>query len=228
MTAPGLARLAEALAPHGLTVVGAFAPGAEDRAPEGTGTLALVGADGERMWAVFSAAPEAADGAPDPLDRWSRRILSEIAAALGPEMAATPLFPFDGPPWHPFLAWAAKAEGARPSPVGMPATPARGLWASYRGALALAPRLPAPEPGPSPCPSCPAPCATACPVGALTPRGYDVAACAAHLAAPEGAACRAGCLVRLACPVGRPPPHPQRAFHMATFLSAHGPPPRRS
>ncbi len=213
------AEIGAALSAHGLAVVGGFLPGPEDGAPEGCETLLLIGADGPALWEAFRAAPEAGDGARDPLDRWSRRVIGEIARGCG----ADALFPFGGPPWRPFIAWAARAEGARPSPVGMLASPRRGLSASYRGALALRERLVLEPPAAHPCPSCPAPCRTACPVGAVSGGVYDVAACVAHVSSPEGAACRNGCLVRLACPVGALPPEAQRRFHMAAFLAAQRP-----
>jgi len=54
---------------------------------------------------------------------------------------------------------------------------------------------------------------------------YHVDRCAAHVASPEGAACRRrGCLARRACWVGQDwVPEPDRAaFHMAAFLRARG------
>jgi hypothetical protein len=47
-------------------------------------------------------ATEFRDGRPDPIDRWSRRVIGHMACDLG----AKALFPFGGPPWHPFIAWA--------------------------------------------------------------------------------------------------------------------------
>ena len=209
---------ADILAPSGLAVVGGFHPEPDDGAPEGTGTLLLVGPDGDRMWPVFSASPEAADGRPDPLDRWSRRVIDDAARELG----ATALYPFGGPPWQPFVRWAAKGEGSRVSPVCIPVSPTRGLWAAYRGALALPERAPLHgEPHTDPCLGCPAPCLSACPVEAFAGGAYDLAACVTHAGGPEGAACRDGCLVRRACPVGTAPVLAQRRFHMAAFLSAH-------
>jgi len=209
--------LARALSPFGLAAVGGFHPEPGDGAPAGTGTLFLVGPDGGAMWPVFAASPERTDGAPDPLDRWSRRVLDAVAAELG----ATALYPFSGPPWQPFVRWAARGEGSRPSPVKMPVSPWRGLWAAYRGALAFPDRLPVPAvPDTDPCLGCPAPCLTACPVDAFAGESYDVAACVGHAAGPEGAACRDGCLVRMACPVGAAPALAQRRFHMAAFLAA--------
>jgi len=113
-----------------------------------------------------------------------------------------------------------------PSPLGMLIHPELGLWHAYRGALAFAERLAlAPvEPVASPCDSCPErPCLTACPVGAFTASGYDVAACVAHLDSGRGGAClTGGCQARLACPVGvehRYAPA-AAAFHMAAFHRA--------
>lgn len=205
-----------ALAPHGLTVAGGFHPEAGDGAPEGAATLLLI-APGTGFWAIFAESPEAADGAPDPMDRWSARVIGAVAADLG----ATALFPFGGPPYHPFIAWAKKGEGARNSPVGMLVSPRRGLWTAYRGALALAKRLSLPAGGATdPCLGCLAPCLSACPVDAFASGQYDVPACTAHLRSAEGAPCRAGCLVRQACPVAPPPPERQRVFHMRAFLAA--------
>ena len=208
------------LAPHGLRAVGAFHPGPADGAPPGTGTLVLIGADKGRMWPIFAASPEVGDERPDPLDRWSRRVIGAVAARIG----ASAVFPFDGPPWPPFVRWAARGEGARPSPVAMPVSPTRGLWASYRGALALSQRCELPVSPPPPCPACPAPCTGACPVDAFAGGRYDVAACARHVASPAGAPCRSGCLVRQACPAGTgwAPPEPQRRFHMRAFIAAQG------
>lgn len=209
-----------ALAVHGLAVVGAFHPGPGDGTPADMATLLLVGAAGDAMWRVFRASPEHADGAPDPLDRWSRRVLESVAGTLG----AWALFPFGGPPWLPFQAWAARGEAAHPSPVGMQVSARRGLWVSYRGALGFGARLDIPTPETrNPCTGCPAPCKTACPVGAFAGGVYDVARCVAHIRTPEGADCLArGCRVRHACPAGAgtAPPEAQCGFHMRAFLGA--------
>lgn len=174
------------------------------------------------MWAAFAGSPEACDGRPDPLDRWTRRILEDAAAAFG----AVALFPFGGPPYRPFQRWAMRAEPVSPSPLGILIHPDYGLWHAYRGALAFAQPLLLPPKAerPSPCLACAdRPCLEACPVGAFTEAGYDVAACVAHLGKPKGAACLAlGCRARAACPVGGAyrPSAEQAAFHMRAFLAA--------
>lgn len=209
-----------ALAAHGLAVVGGFHPEPGDGVPEGVATLVLVGASGVSMWEAFSAAPEVRDGAPDPLDRWSRRVLEGVAA----ELDARAFFPFGGPPYQPFQRWAALGEGAHPSPVGMQVSAARGLWISYRGALGFAEWLELPDiDRANPCAGCPAPCLGACPVGAFARGRYDVPRCVSHITSPDGAACReGGCLARHACPAGgeAAPPRAQCGFHMAAFIAA--------
>lgn len=194
-----LAPLADAVAAHGLALRGAFHPMAADGVPDGTGTLALVGNVGGSFWPPADLRDE-----PDSLDRWTRRVLDPVAARFG----ARALYPFGGPPHHPFQRWAQRAEPVYTSPLGILIHPDFGLWHAYRGALAFSGRLPLPvtDKRPNPCLSCiDKPCLSACPVGAFSAEaGYDVDGCAAHLRAPEGRPCREqGCLARHACPVGR-------------------------
>ena len=130
----------------------------------------------------FQASPEAGDGRPDPLNRWSQRLIDDLAARFG----ALGLYPFGGPPHWPFQRWAQRAESVWPSPIGMLIHPDHGLWHAYRGALAFAEPIDLPDrvDRPSPCEGCTdKPCLTTCPVGAFTTAGYDVPACAAHIAA---------------------------------------------
>jgi hypothetical protein len=207
------------IAEHGLGYRGAF----HAEAGEAPGkTVVLMGFVGAENWPAFTNSSEAADGQPNPLDRWSTRVITAIAGSLG----ATPLFPFDGPPFLPFQRWAQQAEPVHPSPLGILIHPDWGLWHAYRGALAFADRidLPLPDPRPSPCDSCvDRPCLAICPVGAFTSAGYDVPACVSHIAAPVGADCMtAGCRARRACPVGAEYRHvpAQAEFHQRAFLAA--------
>ncbi len=185
-------------------------------------TIVLVGMVGREGWSAFAASPEASDCADHPLDRWSRRVIETLAHELG----ATAFFPFDGPPYWPFQQWAMRAEPVHPSPIGVLIHPAYGLWHSYRGALGFREALDIPEAAaaPSPCESCQGrPCLNACPVGAFSVSGYDVAACASHLETVAGADCMdLGCRARRACPVGAEHAYgpEQASFGMRAFLQA--------
>lgn len=186
----------------------------EDDAP-GPGTIVLLGPDEPGFWAHVTNAPEFADTRPDPLDRWSRRVISALADRLG----GTALFPF-GTPLHPFMTWALRSGRAWASPVQLLVHDRAGLMVSYRGAIHLGYRADLPSTTPdSPCRDCRSqPCLTACPVTALTSGGYDIAACHAWL--DTGPACMSqGCEVRRACPVSRGygRTDAQSAFHMERF-----------
>jgi ferredoxin len=200
-----------------LEIVGGFHPGPEDMVPEGVGTLLLLGPREPGFWEVFSTAPEFRDGAPDPLDRWSARVLGALAEELG----ALPFMPF-GEPRRPFVRWALRTGRVWVSEVNLLVSTEAGLLVSFRGALGFRDRLELPPPGRRPCDDCAGkPCRTACPVGALTAAGYDIPACRAYLATPPGAeGCRSlGCAVRLACPwsAGHPRAPALHAHHMRHF-----------
>jgi hypothetical protein len=208
-------------------LLGAFHPAPEDGVPaladgRPAATLLIAGNAGGSLWPFFSRSAEAGDGKADPLDRWSARVIGALADDLG----GRAVFPFGGPPYRPFQRWAARAAPLGRSPLGMLIHPDFGLWHAFRGAVALAERLdlPPPDPRPSPCESCAdKPCLAACPVDAFTVSGYDVPACAGHLALPAGADCLGrGCLARRACPVGRAWRYPddQARLHMTAFLAA--------
>jgi hypothetical protein len=209
--------LAARVLPHGLIVMGAFHPGPADGVPDGTGTLVLLGPDGAGFWPVLTASPEWRDGAPDPVDRWSRRVVGGIACDLGGKAR----FPFGGPPYQPFIAWARRSGRAWASPVTILVHDVAGLFVSFRGAVLLKERLDLPPPQPSPCGTCAGkPCLTACPAAALTGAGYDVPACHAFLDTVPGGDCLdGGCRVRRACPLsqGYGRVAGQSAYHMRQF-----------
>ncbi len=172
-------------------------------APEGTQTLILIGWGGGERWPLFQASPEYGDGRPDPLDRWTKRVVDDLAARLG----ARPLYPSDGPPWFPFQSWALAAGVAYPSPIGLLIHPIYGLWHSYRAALVFE-RDVTVDFGPTqpvPCATCIAqPCLSACPIDAYGPNRFDVAACRTYVASePKRQCLDGGCGARNACPVGR-------------------------
>ncbi|MBC2773407.1 ferredoxin [Rhizobium sp. AQ_MP] len=213
------------LAPHGLSLRGLVRFGPEDAAPmldDGARAEAvlLIGAAGGAMWPHFERwrMSQADRGGADPLDRWSKIVIDEIGNRIGAE----PCYPSD-PPYQPFQRWAMQAEGLEPSPLGILIHPRLGLWHSYRGALmfrALDGAVETPVRSEvHPCDTCrDKPCLSTCPVGAVSPDGFDVAGCRRHLVTPQGqgGCMTSGCLARNACPVGDAFRYPeaQLKFHM--------------
>lgn len=188
----------------------------------GQRTVVLVGHAGGSIWPHLSAWRRAdpEPRSPHPLDRWSKHVLGNVAAAFG----AAAVFPSDRP-YRPFQQWAMQAEGLKPSPLGMLIHPEFGLWHAYRGALVFDRAIagPAPDRRAHPCDSCEAkPCLSACPVDAFGRASYDVERCRGHLNSGHGTACLSGgCLARRACPVGRAYAYgeAQQRFHMAAFAA---------
>jgi hypothetical protein len=209
-----LSEIETRLAAHQLEILGGFHAEEDEALPVGTKTLLLIGPKEPGFWPHLTAQPEW-DGAPDPVDRWSRRVIGGMACDLGGKA----LFPFGGPPYHPFYKWALRTGRVWDSPVRLLVHAGQGLMVSFRGALALKERIAVPPPSAKPCEGCAAPCLAACPAGALGETGYDVPACHAYLAAGDRDCMKAGCLVRRACPVtqayARMPE--QSAYHMRQF-----------
>ncbi len=200
-----------ALRPYGLLVLGVINP---DDHPHKT--LFLIGPDGLRFWNIFQNSPEYLDDDPDPVDRWSVRVLNAIATGFG----AKALFPFGGPPYHPFIGWALQSGECFMSPVQILVHADAGLFVSYRGALELSQRVEPAATQQSPCETCAKkPCLSACPANALIKGNYDVAACHVFLDTKAGDQCMTqGCAVRRACPVGQNNrEEAQSAFHMSYF-----------
>lgn len=214
-----MARASDALAALddlGLEALATLAPD-PTFCPEDARALVLIGPQGgSRWWDRMRAQPEWRDGAPDPVDRWSKRVLNRLATRFG----GAAFFPSDGPPYPPFFRWAQDSGALWQSPVGMLVHRTQGLWVSFRGALALPFEVPLPARA-NPCDSCATrPCASACPVGALSPTAYDTARCHAYLDTPEGADCLSrGCRARRACPISvqHARVESQSAYHMSRF-----------
>ncbi len=217
----------DALAGHGLILRGGFAFGAGEAAPDGPDgqparAVLLIGHGGGTIWPHFSAwrDRQPAD-LKNPLDTWSREMIGAVADGIG----ARAVFPSDRP-YLPFQQWAMRAEGLKPSPLGILMHSRFGLWHAYRGALLFSgvPALAEAEKTIHACDLCDGkPCLNACPVDAFSPEGFEVDLCRAWLDGPEGADCLScGCKARLACPLGveyRYDPA-QTAFHMAAFHRA--------
>lgn len=227
--APALHELTARAECVGLAVRGAFHPAEDDElllpAGRGIGTFVLLGFTGSVQWPRFLASSEARDGLPDPLDRWSRRVIGALAL----EYSAAAAYP-SGTPWLPFQRLAVRCEVVHSSPIGLLIHGRWGLWHAYRGALLLPSRieLDSPERGASPCAACAGrPCLTTCPVDAFRGDGFDVSACVTHVGSEAGLECRErGCLARRACPVGAEFRYldDQARFHTRAFLRTVAPP----
>lgn len=209
-----LAQITAMAAAHHLAVLGGFACDGEAGLPAGTRTVLMLGPAEPGYWAHVQAQPEW--GGVDPVDRWSRRVIGGMACDLG----AKALFPFGGPPYHPFYQWALRTGRVWDSPVRLLVQAEQGLMVSFRGVLALKQVIEVPAVAARPCDSCAKPCLSACPAGALGASGYDVPACHGFLDSAAGADCmNFGCAVRRACPLSaayaRLPEH--SAYHMGQF-----------
>lgn len=222
--------VAEGLRPFGLVLRGGFAAERGDAVPplgdgRPAGTVVMVGnvgqPTGDPMWRAFAAMRAPFSGV-HPMNDWTRAAIDPLARAVG----AHALYPFHGPPYHPFQRWAMRAEPVFPSPLGLLVHPQHGLWHAYRAALVFAGEVAMPPraEAASPCDTCAGkPCLAACPVDAFSPKGYDVPRCVAFLQSGTGDDCLdKACRARRACPVApdRAPETAQARFHMEAFLRA--------
>ncbi len=186
-------------------------------------SLLLIGSAGSSFWKIFRSSAEYADGNPNPLDRWSQRIGDDLAQLL----SGVSLYPFEGPPYWPFLQWAAISAPLESSPIGVAMHPDYGLWHAYRLALALPYALKINAERAEPQGICVAcvekPCLTHCPVEAFSVDGYDVETCYTYLVSNSNAPCHQhGCIARKACPTAQTWQYESEhaGFHMAAFLRA--------
>lgn len=207
------ARLRRRLGKHGMSIIGAFEP---DMGEIGdTRAVVLVGNAGSAMWRRFDPAP--ADPSSHTIDTWTRAVLEPLAEECG----AAVLFPFDGPPYAPFVSWALRTGRCFKSPLGMAIHDTYGLWFALRAAFMFVEEFKLPGgAADSPCDTCQTkPCLAACPVGAFDDTAYDYQTCRTHVGTRPNDCSDAGCLARRACPVGRnfiyEPAH--AAYHMRSF-----------
>jgi hypothetical protein len=210
-----------ALSPHGIFVRGTVSflgDGPILRDGRAAAAVILLGNIGGSIWPAFSGWRRGNPEVSDPLDAWSVAVIRPVADTLG----GTAFFPSEKP-WQPFQQWAIRAEGLKPSPLGILVHPDYGLWHGYRGAIGFAAAIATPKPSrrPHPCDTCvDKPCLTTCPAGAVLADRFDVAACRGYLATKgKGTCMQTGCIARNACPVGTRHRYPaeQLAFHMAAL-----------
>ena len=167
----------------------------------GARSALICGCGGRSFGAAFARAPEARDGAPDPVDRFTRRA---VEAAL-PAAGACAVFYWErrGGAFLDLVALGEACGLGVPSRLGLLLHPRLGPWLSIRAAVLteveLAPTMALA--GFAPCAACEGFCRAACPGRAPGPAGFDVAACAG--ATRRIPACRERCDARRACPIGR-------------------------
>lgn len=217
--APSYDGICQAALEQGLMIYGALHPQRRPIKELAHGTLILLGT-GASFWPLFTQSPEYLNQQSDPVDAWSTRVIAALAKTLG----AKAYFPFDGPPYTPFVDWALASGRAFTSPSQMMVHDEVGMLISYRGALHFDQSFDIPPPplAHSPCATCTTqPCLNTCPVHALADGGpYDLTACHHHLETPAGVSCLTqGCLARCACPLsqGAGRPIEQTAHHMRYF-----------
>ena len=221
----GLIRSIEtAIARNGLIPRGGFNFADTEATPSGPSgapamAVLLVGQAGAAPWPYFSRWRERQPAAlKNPLDTWSREVIDDVAEETG----ALAVYPSDKP-YLPFQQWAMRAEGLKPSPLGILMHPEYGLWHAYRGALLFEHELPIqpPETVNHLCHACIGkPCLKGCPVNAYSEAGFAYQDCLAHVRGTYGEVCRTGgCIDRNACPYGTDYRYPAgvQAFHMAAF-----------
>jgi hypothetical protein len=214
-----------ALTRHSLILRGGFNFAPDEAAPPGPSgspakSVLLVGQAGDAPWPHFLRWWEKQpQELPNPLDTWSRLVIGAVADEFG----ARAVSPSDRP-YLPFQQWAMRAEGLKPSPLGILMHPEYGLWHAYRGALLfdVEVSIQASHDAIHLCDLCPGkPCLKSCPVDAYSETGFAYQACLDHVRGPSGEPCRTGgCLDRNACPYGTAYRYPvdEQAFHMAAFI----------
>ena len=255
-----LPALERALGRWGLNVVAPLTRSAFDAACAPVSTLTLDGLlPGARAAVVVASggpaffdrfaggSAEAGDGAPHPLDRYTKRVAEAAAAeALAPlAVGHAVYFPFDwaslkvgtlkGFPHPPAMVRGEQSSPAPravipfqrlgralglggPGPLGLQIHPVFGPWWAYRALVVVDRDLAAGPPIGDGCAGCDAPCVAACPASAVARTGFAVAAC--HARRLAAAPCRLSCAARIACIRG--PEHRytdgELAFHMAASM----------
>ncbi|MDV7202389.1 hypothetical protein RYZ18_13730 [Roseovarius sp. 10] len=66
-----------------LRILGHFAPEDSHGLGPEVKTVVLLGPDEPRFWSAFEDSSEYRDGAPDPMDRWSARVIGDWAREIG-------------------------------------------------------------------------------------------------------------------------------------------------
>jgi len=205
--------LQDLLQPWGLRAIGGMRP--QHRTP--AQVIVPIAPEEPRFWKIFRDSPEFKDGLDHPMDRWSQRVISDIATKINAEA----YFPFSGPPYYPFFDWVIATGRVHQSPIKLAVDHQAGLFVAFRGALGLSYDIDIPPATEHPCHDCDAPCQTACPISAFETGVYAADACTTHITSAAGNECwQGGCLARRSCPLTqqtqRSAEHAQ--FHLRAFV----------
>ena len=186
-------------------------------------TAIVVGGLGGRFAEVVLEEPTRDPAVSDPIERAVERLLAGAAETMaragvraeviaGHRGRATGT---GGQGYCDLVGLGVEAGLGWPSRLGLLLHPEAGPWIHLRGVLLVDRAL---EPGQpleaeAPCHGCPAPCAEACPGGAVTPR-FDAIRCGEVRASHPG--CAASCAARRACVIGAEFGYPAEveAWHM--------------
>ena len=209
------------------TLDAAAGPGTATQLLAGAAGALIVGSGGPAFFDRFTRAAEAGDGAANPLDRYTRRVVGRAAdEALDPLGVRRAVhFPFGTRPLIPFQRLGRAAGLGGPGPLGLQIHPTYGAWWAYRALVLVDCALPAVAAPGDGCAGCDAPCVAACPAGAVQRIGFAVSACHARRLVAEP--CRLSCIARITCVRG--PEHrysdAELAFHMAASMPKGALPP---
>ena len=183
-------------------------------------TALVVGSGGRALWNALRAVPEF-DAQSDPVDTYTARVMDAIAEDLtGGGHPSRAVYPSEqrGGAWADFVALGREAGLGVPSRLGLLLHPVYGPWLSIRAVLLTVIDFPrgASLGGFDPCATCAAPCAEACPGGAIWPEGISARLC--YETQRTHPACALRCDARHACVVG--PEHAYAAEAEAHHMSA--------
>ena len=204
----------KALSEKGINRVGVLDPANYPGfAQLGSGRLVLLMMGGSRFWEwALAHWPNT----PDPLDQLSTQIVQQWTQGLALEGVHL-LYPSGLWPLGDLLP----ALGISPSPLGIGIDPEWGLWNALLAVIFTQSLLPLSPPiqAVPPCQTCHSrPCLAACGAQAVQwPGPFDGQRCRAFRLA-KGSPCAQDCPARRACPLGKPYPDEQIAYHTLKSL----------
>jgi hypothetical protein len=206
----------------------------------------IVGSGGRLFFDRFLVSTGGSDGAPHPLDRFTRaEVEAVIADGLGSSISCSVFYPFSVPgtlgglpappatdsarakpevrpraatPALPFQRLGRAAGLGDPGPLGIQIHPTYGPWWAYRALIVWDLAVPDEPAVGDGCAGCDAPCVAACPAHAVARDGFIYDLCRARRLADP--ACHLACAARSRCVRGPEQRYSARqlAFHMAAAM----------